>query len=46
MGKRKKTTPEEEAERDKRAKEFRELLEKRKIRDEELRVERERRSAS
>jgi len=46
MAKRRKTTPEEEAALDKRAKEFRELLEKRKIRDEELRVEHERRSGS
>ena len=35
MAKRRKTTPEEEAALDKRAKEFRELLEKRKIRDED-----------
>jgi len=46
MAKPRKTTPEEEAERDKRAKEFRELLEKRKIRDAELRAEREGRPAS
>jgi hypothetical protein len=46
MAKPRKTTPEEEAEREKREKEFRELLEQRKIRDAELRAERERRSAS
>jgi hypothetical protein len=46
MAKPKKLTPEEIAEREKRAKEFRELLERRAIRDAELRAERERRSAS
>jgi hypothetical protein len=46
MAKPRKLTPEEIAEREKRQKEFRELLERRRIRDAELRAERERRSAS
>jgi hypothetical protein len=46
MAKRKKRTPEEEAAFDQRTKEFRELLEKRKLRDAEIRAERERRTTS
>jgi hypothetical protein len=46
MAKPRKTTPEEEAEREKRAREFRELLEKRRIRDAELAAQRKRREAS
>ncbi len=47
MGKRpRKMTPEEHAERDKREREFRELLEKRRALDQKLAAERERRSSS
>jgi hypothetical protein len=46
MAKRRKTSPEKEAELDKRAREFRELLEKRQLRDAELAAERKRRRAS
>jgi hypothetical protein len=41
MAKPKKLTPEEEAEGERREKEFRELLERRRIRDAELRAKRE-----
>jgi hypothetical protein len=46
MGKPRKRTPEEEAERLKRHREFRELLEKRKALDEKLAAERKQREAS
>ena len=45
MAKPRRMTPEEEAEREKRARAFRELLERRLVRDAELRAERERRAA-
>jgi hypothetical protein len=44
--KRRKTTPEEEAELDKRSREFRELLERRVERDKQLAAERKKREAS
>lgn len=46
MAKPKKMTPEEHAEREKREREFRELLEKRKALDEKLAGERKQREAS
>jgi hypothetical protein len=46
MAKPRKMTPEELAEREKREREFRTLLERRRVRDAELRAERERRAAS
>ena len=46
MAKPRKITPEEEAEWQKRSKEFRELLEKRKAVDEKLAAERKQREAS
>jgi hypothetical protein len=46
MAKPRKMTPEEEAERQQRQDEFRELLEKRKALDEKLAAEREQREAS
>lgn len=46
MAKPKKMTPEEEAERDRRAAHFRELLKRREARDAELQAERERRAKS
>jgi hypothetical protein len=46
MAKPRKRTPEEHAERLKREREFRELLERRRALDERLAAERERRSAS
>ncbi|HVR12956.1 MAG TPA: hypothetical protein VMS41_04195 [Gaiellaceae bacterium] len=46
MAKRRKTTPEEDAELEKRSREFRELLEKRKALDEKLAAERKQREAS
>jgi RNase H-fold protein (predicted Holliday junction resolvase) len=46
MAKPKKMTPEEHAERDKREREFQELLEKRKALDEKLAAERKQREAS
>jgi hypothetical protein len=46
MAKPRKMTPEELAEREKRSREFRELLERRRALDEKLRAERERRGAS
>ena len=46
MAKPKKTTPEERAAREKRIREFDQLLEKRRARDEELERERKRRAAS
>jgi hypothetical protein len=46
MAKPRKMTPEELAEREKRQREFRALLERRRVRDAELRAKRERRTAS
>jgi hypothetical protein len=46
MAKRRKTTPEEDAEMEKRSREFRELLERRVERDKQLAAEREKRKTS
>jgi hypothetical protein len=46
MAKRRKTTPEEDAELQKRSREFRELLEQRVERDKQLAAERKQREAS
>jgi hypothetical protein len=46
MAKRRKTTPEEDAELQKRSREFRELLERRVERDKQLAAERKQREAS
>jgi hypothetical protein len=46
MAKRRKTTPEEDAELQKRSREFRELLERRVERDKQLSAERKQREAS
>ena len=46
MAKPRKMTPDEEAEREERARHFRELLKRREARDAELRAERERRLKS
>ena len=46
MAKRRKTTPEEDAERDKRSREFREMLERRQEVDKKLAAEREQRKNS
>jgi hypothetical protein len=46
MAKRRKTTPEEDAELEKRSREFREMLERRQARDKELAAEREQHKSS